>query len=61
MPFIESDDFPLFNQKILFTQKVESVLPVLKQIKENMQLSAKLSRINSKCYMILEETVMRPK
>lgn len=42
-------------------QKVGCVLPVLKQIKENIQLSAKLSRINSKHYVILEEKVMRPK
>lgn len=42
-------------------QKPESVLPILKQIKESMQLSAKLSRINSKHYVILEEKVMRPK
>lgn len=53
--------FFFFTKKILSCKKVESVLPVLKQIKENTQLSAKLSRINSKCYMILEETVMRPK
>lgn len=34
---------------------VENVFPVLKQIKENMQLSAKLSIINSKPYTTLAE------
>lgn len=42
-------------------QKIGSVPPVLKQIKENVQLSTKLSRINSKHYMILEDKVIRPK
>lgn len=56
-----SYDFLLLHQKIRSCKKVESVLPVLKQIKESMQLSTKLSRINSKHYMILEEKVMKPK
>jgi len=40
MPFIESYDFFLRNQK-LSHKKMESILPILKQIKENIQLSAK--------------------
>lgn len=58
----ETHEFLLLNQVILSTEKKKrKVHFLLKQIKGSMQLNAKLSRVNFKPYLILEERVIRPK
>jgi hypothetical protein len=54
-----SHEFLLLNQVILSVGETVREHFLLKQIRGSKQLNAKLSRVNAKPYLILEERVTR--